>query len=163
MERFGRIMQDLLRVSYAVSVMAVEWLIGVILMVATVVGSAAAAVSAPNLDISSGYDAGPEQRAARSVSSSRSIADRRVRKKMFRICAYLTVMWCALWTFVFSYGTPAGGQATVLQVIAIPPAVLLVLIIGLGWAITGRLNSALRHPSERAVGPTSGQFGSSDE
>jgi hypothetical protein len=133
MERFGRIMQDLLRVSYAVSVMAVEWLIGVILMVATVVGSAAAAaVWAPNLDIGSGNDAGPEQRAARSKSSSRLIADRRVRKKMFRIWAYLTMMWCALWTFVFSYGPPAGGTTTMLQVIGIPPAVMLVLAMSLG-------------------------------
>jgi hypothetical protein len=148
MKRFGCIMQDLLRVSYEVLVMTVEWIIGVILMVATVVGSAAAAVSAPNLNIGSGNDAGPEQRAPRSKPSSRSIADRRVRKKVFRTCAYLTVTWCALCTFVFSYGPPAGGTTTMLQVIAIPPAVLFVFIISLRRGVTGRMNSAPRHPAE---------------
>jgi hypothetical protein len=148
MKRFGRVVQDLLRVTYDVSAMTVEWLIGVILMVATVVGSAAAAARAPNLDIGSGNDAGPEQRAPRSKPSSRSIAGRRVRKKMFRTCAYLTVTWCALCTFVFSYGPPAGGTTTMLQVIAIPPAVLLVFIISLGRGVTRRPNSAPRHLAE---------------
>ena len=61
MERFGRIVQDIadgFRVSYDVSVIAVEWVIGVILLVATVVGSATAAmVSAPDLYVYSGNDA----------------------------------------------------------------------------------------------------------
>jgi hypothetical protein len=141
-------MQDRLCVSYDVSVMAVEWLVGVILMIATVVGAAAAAAWAPNLGFGSGSDPGTEQRTPRSKPSATFIVDRRVRKKMFRICAYLTVMWCAVWTFVFSYGPPAGGTGMMMQVIAIPPAVLLVLIIGLGWSVTGRLNSAPRHPAE---------------
>ena len=80
---------------------------------------------------------------------SGSVADRRVRKKVFRVWAYLTVMWCAPWIFVFSYGLPTGDQATALQLIAIPPAMLLfVLIIGLRRAVNGRLKSAPLHSAE---------------
>jgi hypothetical protein len=118
MERFGRIVQNIadgFQVSYHVSVMAVEFLAGVILMVTNVAGSAAAAaaVLAPDLDINSAnnYNPGRKRPAAKSKLWSRLIADRRVVKKMFRICASLTVMWCALWTFIFSYGAPAGGAA----------------------------------------------------
>jgi hypothetical protein len=149
MVRLGIIMQGIKDGFRYASAMAAEWLVGVIWMVATVVWSAALAIRAPNLDICPGNDAGSEKRAARSESSSGSVADRRVRKKVFRVWAYLTAMWCALWIFVFSYGLPAGGQATALQVIAVPPAVLLlVLIIGLRRAVNGRLNSALQHPVE---------------
>jgi hypothetical protein len=152
MERLGRIVHDIadgLRVSYHVSVMAVEFLAGVILMVATVAGSAAtAAVWAPDLDIYSANDAGRKRPAAQSKLSSRLIADRRVVKKMFRICASLTVMWCALWTFIFSYGAPAGGAAAMLQVIIIPPAVL-VLLIGLRLTFTDKQNvSGARQAAE---------------
>jgi hypothetical protein len=130
MGRFGRTMQDIadgFRVSCDKSIMAVEWLIGVVLLVATVAGSAAAAmVWAPDLDIRSGFDARAKQRTARSELSS----ERRVRNKTFRICGFLTALWSAVWTFVFSYGPPAGGMAAMLQVIVIPPAVM-VLLVGL--------------------------------
>jgi hypothetical protein len=96
MVRFGRIVQDIADVW----VMAVEFLAGVILMVATVAGSAAA-VWAPDFDSYFGNDA-PKRRAAKSKLSSRLIADRRLVKKMFLLCASLTVMWCALWAFIFS-------------------------------------------------------------
>jgi hypothetical protein len=68
---------------------------------------------------------------------------------MFLFCASLTVMWCALWTFIFSYGPPAGGMAAMLRVIIIPPAVL-VLLAGLRLAVTGkRIISGVRQaPSE---------------
>ena len=149
MVRFGRIMQGIKDGFRYASAMAAEWLIGVIWMVATVVWSAALAIRTPNIDVFPGNDAGSEKRAARSDSSSGSVVDRRVHRKVFRVWAYLTMMWCALWIFVFSYGLPAGGQATALQVIAIPPAVLLfVLIIGLRRAANGRLNSALQHLAE---------------
>jgi hypothetical protein len=142
MKRFGRIMQDIadgFRVSYDVSVMAVEWMLGVISLVATVVGSATAAVSAPDLYIYSGNNTGSKQRAAKSELSSRLIADRRAVKKMLRICAYLTATWCAVWTFVFSYGPPAGGMATMLQVIVMPPAVM-ALLVGIRLAVTDKRN-----------------------
>jgi hypothetical protein len=143
MERFGRIVQDIadgFRVSYDVSVIAVEWVIGVILLVATVVGSATAAmVSAPDLYVYSGNDAVSKRRAAKSELSSRLIADRQVVKKMLRICACLTATWCAIWTFVFSYGAPAGGMAAMLQVIVMPPAVM-VLLVGIGLAVTDKRN-----------------------
>jgi hypothetical protein len=42
-------------------------------------------------------------------------------------------MWCALWTFIFSYGPPAGGVAVMAQIIVIPPVVL-VLLAGLRLA-----------------------------
>jgi hypothetical protein len=143
MVRFGRIVQDIADVS----VMAVEFLTGVILMIVTIAGSAAAAaVWAPDLDIYPCNDA-PKRPAAK--STSRLVADRRFVKKMFLFCASLTVMWCTLWTFIFSYGPPAGGTATMLQVIAIPPAVL-VLLAGLRLAVTGkRVISGVRQaPSE---------------
>jgi hypothetical protein len=146
---FGRILQGIKYGLRYASEMAAEWLVGVIWMVATIVWSAALAIRTPNIDIFPGNDAGSEKRAARSETWSGSVADRRVRKKLFRVWAYLTVMWCALWIFVFSYGLPAGDQATALQVIAIPPAVLLfVLIIGLRRAVNGRLDSAPPHPAE---------------
>jgi hypothetical protein len=144
MVRFGRIVQDIADVS----VMAIEFLAGVILMVVTVVGSAAAAVWAPDLDIYSGNDA-PKRRGAKSKRSSRLIADRRLVKKMVLLCASSTVTWCALWIFIFSYGPPAGGMAAMLQVIVVPPAVL-VLLAGLRLAVTGkRIISGVRQaPSE---------------
>jgi hypothetical protein len=81
MERFSRILQhiaDKFHVSYQVSVMALQFLTGVILMVATVAGSAAtAAVWAPDLDIYSGHDTA-KRRAANSKLSSRLIKDRRL-------------------------------------------------------------------------------------
>jgi hypothetical protein len=149
MVRFGSMMHGIKDGFHYASVMAAEWLVGVVWMVATVVWSAALAIRAPNLDIYPDNDAGSKKRAARSESSSGSVADRRVRKKVFRVWAYLTVMWCAPWIFVFSYGLPTGDQATALQLIAIPPAMLLfVLIIGLRRAVNGRLNSAPLHSAE---------------
>jgi hypothetical protein len=149
MVRFRSMMHGIKDGFHYASVMAAEWLVGVVWMVATVVWSAALAIRAPNLDIYPDNDAGSKKRAARSGSSSGSVADRRVRKKVFRVWAYLTVMWCALWIFVFSYGLPTGDQATALQVIAIPPAVLLfVLIIGFRRAVNGRLNSPSLHSAE---------------
>ena len=58
---------------------------------------------------------------------------------MLRICACLTATWCAIWTFVFSYGAPAGGMAAMLQVIVMPPAVM-VLLVGIGLAVTDKRN-----------------------
>jgi hypothetical protein len=163
MERLGRIVQhiaDGFHVSYHVSVMAVEFLTGVILMVVTVAGSAAAAVWAPDLDIYSGNDA-PKRRAAKSKLWSRMIADRRLVKKMFLLCTSLTVMWCALWTFIFAYGPPAGGTTAMLRVIVIPPAVL-VLLAGLRLAVTDKRNisgrrkppSESRTPKQKSVNPS---------
>ena len=115
--------------------MAVEFLTGVILIIVTVAGSAAAAaVWKPDLDIYPGNDA-PKRPAAK--STSRSVADRRLVKKMFLFCASLTVVWCTLWTFIFSYGLPAGGTAVMLEVTIIPPAVL-VLLAALRLAVTGK-------------------------
>lgn len=149
MVRFGRILQGIKYGLRYASVMAAEWLVGVIWMVATVVWSAALAIGTPNIDIFPGNDAGSEKRVAKLETWSGPVADRRVRKKLFRVWAYLTVMWCALWIFVFSYGLPAGDQATALQVIIIPPAVLLfVLIIGLRRAVNGKLDSPSPHSAE---------------
>jgi hypothetical protein len=116
-----------------------------ILMIVTVAGSAAAAaVWAPDVDIYPGNDA-PKRPAAK--STSRSVADRQLVKKMFLFCASLTVMWCTLWTFIFSYGPPAGGTAAMLEVMLIPPAVL-VLLAGLRLAVTGkRVISGVRQTS----------------
>jgi hypothetical protein len=147
MVRFGSMMRGIKDGFHYASVMAAERLVGVIWMVATVVWSAALAIRAPNFDIYPGNDSGSKKRAAKSGS----VADRRVRKKVFRVWAYLTVMWCALWIFVFSYGLPTGDQATALQVIAIPPVVLLfVLIIGLRWAAEFRAPA----PSRARKSPT---------
>jgi hypothetical protein len=52
---------------------------------------------------------------------------------MFLFCA----LWCTLWSFIFSYGLPAGGMAAMLEVMSIPPAVL-VLLAGLRLAVTGK-------------------------
>jgi hypothetical protein len=143
---------DGFRVSCDKSIMAVEWLIGVILLVATVAGSATAAmVWAPDLDIRSGFDARAKQRTARSELSSER---RRVRNKTIRICGFLTALWCAVWTFVFSYGPPAGGMAAMLQLIVIPPAVMM-LLVGLKWAVAPATGSPQRrgNPSNKPRGP----------
>lgn len=134
MGRLGRIIQgilDSLRVAYYVTAIAIECILGVTLMIVTVAGSAASAIRAPSHCVNSDKNAGPEQGVARQGLWSKSMTNFRVGKKIFRLWAYFSAMWSALWIFVFSYGVPAGGPMTMLQVIAIPSVVLIVLLAGL--------------------------------